>query len=102
MDRFQCLDKAAEAVTARQTSYGAPEDNASRIAAYWSVVVGIDIHPWQVALMMGHVKDARLLEDPGHVDSWVDKAGYAAYGAEIATESDQEAGLAFPINKVAS
>ena len=30
-------------------------------------------------------KMARLRHDPAHTDSWVDVAGYAACGAEVAT-----------------
>ena len=32
--------------------------------------------------MMDWVKTARLLNDLSHEDSWVDKAGYSALGAE--------------------
>ena len=37
-----------------------------------------------MALVMIQVKIARLQESPDHEDSWVDIAGYAALGAQIA------------------
>ena len=37
-----------------------------------------------MALVMIQVKIARLQESPEHEDSWVDIAGYAALGAQIA------------------
>jgi hypothetical protein len=39
--------------------------------------------PAHVALMMDWVKTSRLLETIDHDDSWVDKAGYTALGAEF-------------------
>ena len=36
-----------------------------------------------VILMMDWVKTARLLETIDHEDSWVDKIGYSALGAEF-------------------
>lgn len=32
------------------------------------------------------VKTARLLQTPNHADSWIDKAGYTALGAEVAND----------------
>ena len=42
------------------------------------------ILPETVALMMALLKVARLIKSPEHLDSWVDLAGYAACGGEIA------------------
>lgn len=84
MDRFAVLDAARAAVTQRQEAYGTPEDNARIIAAYWSVLFGVEVSPHKVALALDLVKTARLHHDPGHADSWVDKAGYSAYGGEVA------------------
>lgn len=83
MDRFECLDAARQAVTARQTNYGTPEQNFSTAAAIWSVILGQPVAAHQVALCLDAVKTARLIADPTHADSWVDKAGYAACGSEV-------------------
>ena len=45
---------------------------------------GEKILPSDVAIIMALVKIARLAASPGHEDSWIDLAGYAALGAEIA------------------
>ena len=37
-----------------------------------------------VAIMCADIKFARLENQPNHEDSWIDVAGYAACGAEIA------------------
>ncbi|MFG1399807.1 DUF6378 domain-containing protein [Roseixanthobacter pseudopolyaromaticivorans] len=83
MNRFECLESAVAAVTHRQESYGSPEDNATLIARLWAAILGADVEPYQVALCMAAVKIARLANDPSHSDSWVDLAGYGAYGAEV-------------------
>lgn len=66
----------------RQTHYGTPQDNFSRIAAIWSVILGHTIQPDQVALCMAGLKLARLANGPHH-DSYVDAAGYIAIAGEL-------------------
>jgi hypothetical protein len=75
----------------RQSSYGTPEDNFSNIAAFWNTYLlakykggEIALTAVDVALMMDLLKSARLMHNPTHRDSWVDKAGYSACGADIA------------------
>lgn len=87
MDRFECLDAARAAVTARQTNYGTPEENFTNAARIWSVILGTPVAAHQVALCLDAVKTARLMADPHHLDSWVDKAGYASCGAEVVENS---------------
>ena len=77
----------------RDQSYGGPEDSFRLIAKLWEPYVKekivpkgtlVDIEPEDVAIMMGLLKVARLASNPKHMDSWVDLAGYAACGGEIA------------------
>lgn len=84
MTRKECLDAAATCVLQdRQSQYGGMEDNFGRIANFWSVYLGRKVYPADVAAMMALLKIARLRANPGHDDSWVDLAGYAACGAEL-------------------
>ena len=84
MNKIDALAAAIHAVEARGESYGDVRQNHQRIAALWSVVLGQDVTPEQVALCMTCLKVARLIETPAHEDSWIDIAGYGACGAEIA------------------
>ena len=68
----------------REQDYGAPEDSFSRIAEFWVTYKGVEFSPVDVAIMMALLKIARISENPQHMDSWVDLAGYAACGGEIA------------------
>lgn len=67
----------------RREAWGDPKVSFGRIAQLWTPIVG-EIEPWQVALCLAQLKVARALESPLSRDSWVDLAGYAALGAEVA------------------
>ena len=68
----------------RESEYGAPEDNFAIIAGYWSWHLGHPVSSTDVAIMMALLKIARLKATPSSRDGWVDLAGYAACGGEIA------------------
>lgn len=85
MNRTELLNKALEIVNgARQENYGSPEQNFARIAAFWTLYLQRHITPADVAIMMVLMKTARLQNNVKHEDSWVDIAGYAANGVEVA------------------
>ncbi|WP_037373564.1 DUF6378 domain-containing protein [Sediminimonas qiaohouensis] len=87
MIRAEILDAAAQAVTVdRAATHGDMEDNFDLIADYWSAHLGIDVRPHDVALMLVMLKAARARGNPVHADNWVDIAGYAACGGELATK----------------
>lgn len=67
----------------REQTYGSPTVNFENIARLWSVVAGAPITAHQVALMMVQLKVARLMNTPGHEDSWADIVGYVACGVGI-------------------
>jgi len=82
MKRDQLLHKAEELINGdRAKEYGDAKKNFEDIAKLWSVVLGIEVTPQQMALCMIMVKAARLMKTD-HEDSWIDIAGYAALGGE--------------------
>lgn len=84
----------------RNTSYGNPEDNFQTIATMWTAYwkarpitteeAALTFTSADVAAFMALVKLARIANNAGKGDSWVDLAGYAACGAEVAHASDPE------------
>ena len=93
MNREQVLSKAEELINGqRAEDYGDAYQNFQRIADGWNVIVReansgsgwTYLTPSHVALMMDWLKTCRLLTTMDHKDSWVDKAGYTALGAEFA------------------
>jgi hypothetical protein len=83
--RVQALREAATIIAGdRDVQYGGPEENFTRIAKIWSVIVGVEISPEDVAMMMVGLKVARYASKSGfQPDTWIDIAGYAGCGYEV-------------------
>lgn len=90
MTRSEILTIASQYVTNdREADHGRPEDTFGLIATYWSAHLGVTVKAHDVALMMALLKAARLAQNPASTDGWVDLAGYAACGGELATEASR-------------
>lgn len=96
MNRGQVLAKAEKLINGqRATDYGDACQNHERIADGWNVIMqeamanSGRLTPAHVALMMDWLKTCRLLTTINHEDSWVDKAGYTALGAEFALRTSR-------------
>lgn len=89
--RAGLLAEAEELVNGpRSQKYGQPVDNFRRIANLWTAYLDGHHGPLSVAdaaLMQALIKVARLRETPGHRDSWVDLAGYAAAGFDAVADT---------------
>ena len=86
--REECLKKAMEIVcTDRESQYGAPEDNFAKIADLWSIYLRSDIDSEDVSMMMALFKIARASTGKYKADNYIDLAGYAACGMEIAEKN---------------
>lgn len=86
MIRKEILDEAARIVTGeRQAQYGDAEDSFGLIGGLWSDYLNHPVSSKDVALMMILLKVAREKGGKGKADNWVDIAGYAACGGEVAT-----------------
>lgn len=94
--RETILSQARQAVTGdRDVHYGSPEDNFGRIADLWNAYfrsVGMldpgcpGLYPHEVASLLALVKIARSINSPEKLDNWIDLAGYAACGGEVAAK----------------
>ena len=92
MTRAEILREAAVCVCGqREQDYGSPEDNFAVIAELWNGYLGLDksgsgISSMDVAMMMALLKIARIRGGRATEDSFIDLAGYAACGGEIAAD----------------
>lgn len=85
MNRSDVLDQAKACVTKdRAATHGAAENSFERIAALWSADLGVALSAVDVARLMVLFKVVRARGNPAHADNWVDMAGYAALGGELA------------------
>jgi hypothetical protein len=87
MKRADILATASEYVTTdRAATHGNAEDNFLRTAELWNAYLGVgNITSIDVAVMLALLKVARIRSNPKNADNWIDIAGYAACGGEIAT-----------------
>lgn len=90
MKREQLLEAAKQTVCHdRNDQYGKPEDNFYSISQMWTQYISaklgpiLEFDPSDVANMMILVKVARQAATPKD-DNYVDIAGYAACGSEVA------------------
>ena len=83
MKAIKTLDDAVSVLAQRNAAYGDPAHSLAVIAARWSLTLGRQITPAQVALCMIDLKLARLGHDPTHADSVIDVIGYAALISEV-------------------
>ena len=91
--RKRVLSEAERCVCGqRAQDYGTPEDSFQKIGTFWTAYLNyaVKIDAEDVAAMMALLKIARISENPQHMDNWVDLAGYAACGGEIAGKEAQE------------
>ena len=82
MKREDVLREAEKLINGqRAKDYGDAYHNHNRIKG--ALVSHGYLTAAHVALMMDWVKTSRLIETIDHTDSWLDKAGYTALGAEF-------------------
>ena len=83
--RTEILNTAKQYTTVdRASTHGGAEDSFRTIADMWTAYLGAPVSEADVCAMMVLLKIARIKGNPEHTDSWVDVAGYAALGGEIA------------------
>ena len=68
----------------REEIYGPPADNLGDIAKYWSIFTRTELTADDVCSMLEIQKISRRRQTPGYMDNYVDAAGYAALGYELA------------------
>lgn len=108
--RAEILQKAEELINGdRAQTYGPPEISFGRIADIWSAMGYRKMSPFpgethsdgpvykaetltdvDAALLLIGMKLARTVGGPEQMDNWIDLAGYAGLGAELATPRPEE------------
>jgi hypothetical protein len=86
MNPHDLLQQASEIIGERGADYGGIEDNFQLIADLASLRLGRDIHPFEVAIIMVCVKNARAFSSPTHIDSRLDAMNYEAFAAMFAND----------------
>lgn len=73
------LREAAALIDDRGVNYGGVEENFERAASIASLKLNKTVTPYDVAIIMESVKDARRATAPDHYDSHIDGINYRAF-----------------------
>ena len=86
MNRADILNRARIIVTQdREQTHGDAAKGFEALGTLWSVTAGVPLDAWQVALMLAQLKQSRIIHgDHTEADHWIDIAGYASLGFEVA------------------
>lgn len=95
MDPKAILEAAMALIDNRGVNYGGIEQNFDRAAKIASLKLDKTISPYEVAIVLESVKDARRAISPDHYDSHIDGINYRAFalllsGASKDTPTVQE------------
>lgn len=82
----ELLKMAGDIVTERGANYGGIENNFQLIADLASLRLGRDFHPYEIAIILACVKNARAFASPAHLDSHVDAVNYELFAATFAED----------------
>lgn len=74
----------------REVQYGVPENNFKKISDLWTAYSGNPYTPLDVAMYLSLLKVARISTGQVKEDNFVDLAGYAACGCEIASKNKEK------------
>lgn len=82
MNPHKVLDEARDIIGERGKAYGEIELNFER-AANTARAAGIDVCPYEVAMILASVKLARMSACPSKRDNYLDCINYLAFAAEL-------------------
>ena len=82
----ELLKDASAIIDQRGQGYGGIENNFQLAADLASLRLGRDFHPYEIAIILACVKNARAFASPDHMDSHVDAVNYELFAATFAAD----------------
>jgi len=86
MNPQELLLQASEIIDRRGQDYGGIENNFQIAANLASLRLGRQMHPYEIAVILACVKNARAVTTPNHRDSHIDAMNYEAFAAVFADD----------------
>lgn len=93
MNPQELLYEAAQIIDQRGQGYGGIENNFQLAADLASLRLGREFHPYEIAIMLACVKNARAFASPTHMDSHVDAVNYELFAATFAADYAEARGM---------
>lgn len=87
---MKILDDAKEIISERGSDYGGFVESFNRASSIASTLSGKAITPYDVAVVMMAVKQARINNDPMKYDSWVDLIAYCGFASYFASPKQRK------------
>lgn len=88
----ELLLEAANIIDQRGEGYGGIENNFQLAADLSTLRLGREFHPYEIAIIMACVKNARAFNSPDHLDSHVDAVNYELFAAMFAEDYSRAQG----------
>jgi hypothetical protein len=82
----ELLKDASAIIDQRGEGYGGIENNFQLAADLASLRLGRDFHPYEIAIILACVKNARAFASPDHMDSHIDAVNYELFAATFAAD----------------
>jgi hypothetical protein len=86
MNPQELLAQAADIIDQRGEGYGGIENNFQLAADLATLRIGREFHPYEIAIIMACVKNARAFNTPNHLDSHIDAVNYELFAATFAAD----------------
>lgn len=86
MNPQELLAQASDIIAQRGEGYGGIENNFQLAADLATLRIGREFHPYEIAIIMACVKNARAFNTPNHLDSHVDAVNYELFAATFAQD----------------
>lgn len=83
MEVKQILASALALINERGVEYGGIEENFERAAAIATLKLNKSITPYEIAIVLESIKDARRAVSPDHYDSHIDGINYRAFALSL-------------------
>lgn len=81
------LNKASNTFTQRGQEYGSVNTSFTRASIIASAMLDRAISPYEIAVVMMAIKQARIANNPKSNDSYVDLSVYSAIASELASQT---------------
>jgi len=92
MNHTDVLAEAVRILRERDTKYGDVQEMFERTAKLVSIILGKEVTPYEITVVLKCLKDARKKNDPLNLEHYADSINYEAFSYQLVTaDADREA-----------
>ena len=92
MNHTDVLAEAVRILRERDAKYGDVQEMFERTARLVSIILGKEVTPYEITVVLKCLKDARKKNDPLNLEHYADSINYEAFSYQLVTaDADREA-----------